>query len=409
VNRKETPSSVSPSRQFIFAFSLQILLAVAVNAQSSPGSSDPPASGSPAATPPVATVMTGEALQKRLERARALAGAHQLTAAASELESIRASVKDDVVRNNSSLMLMGIYLEDGNYARAESLLEEAFKERSAKNEGSIRTYFALAGQAVNGARAHLGRYRTFGINVSSSALPTEAVNDLERLRSLLERMSAQGKTLVRDNAKANDAFALLEDISGIRATLARDDADRSKWETEYSAARARLATLPTESALAGISPASGVDESLTRNAHPYSPTNAAGDSPVTKPTEVSQGAANVAAPAQGASNEPEPTADFKKTGAGSSLVEVGSLTERSTSKVIPNYPQLAKSGNVSGLVRIKIVVDETGSVSSIVWTEGPMLLRQAAQDALRKWKFQPVVVDGKPVRATGYVDFGFAR
>ena len=70
---------------------------------------------------------------------------------------------------------------------------------------------------------------------------------------------------------------------------------------------------------------------------------------------------------------------------------------------------MAKNAGVSGLVRVKIVVDEAGLVAGIVWAEGPMMLRQAAQEALRQWKFQPVIVDGKPVKATGYVDFGFSR
>jgi len=251
VKQKETPNFIPHSRQFILAFGIQIFIAAAVCAQSSPE----PDPSSQLSVAPTHTAATAEVLQKRIERARALAGAHQLTAAATELESIRASVKDNVVRNNCSLMLMGIYLEDGNYARAESILEESFRERSAKNEGSIRTYFALAGQAVNGARAHLARYRSFGINVSSPGLPAEAVNDLDRLRALLERMSAQGKELIKENAKANDAFALLEDISGIRATIARDTNDRAKWDTEYAAARARLATLPTEIASIGGIPA----------------------------------------------------------------------------------------------------------------------------------------------------------
>jgi len=85
------------------------------------------------------------------------------------------------------------------------------------------------------------------------------------------------------------------------------------------------------------------------------------------------------------------------------------LTDRAVSRVLPSYPQTAKNAGISGLVRIKIVVDESGRVSSIAWAEGPMPLRQAAQDALRQWKFQPVLVDGKAVRATGFVDFSFSR
>lgn len=345
-----------------------------------------------------------DALRKRMERAQALAAAHQLPAAAMELESIRASAKDEMSRNVSSLMLMGIYLEDGNYARAESILEETFKQRSSKNESSVRTYFALTGQAVNGARSHLGRYRTFGINVSSAGLPPEAVADLDRLRALLERMAVQAKELLKQNARDNDAFALLEDLAGIRTTLARDNDDRAHWQNEYSAARARLATLSTEVTsrsrpASPVSTSGSADGSTTRGVEfPAEPAPPEGTSrPVTPNAE-----SNTGVNTSGATNA-------KAAGVAPSTFEVGSLYEKATKKVEPLYPQTAKNIGVSGLVRVKVVIDEAGSVTNIVWTEGPLLLRQAAQDAARQWKFQPLVVDGKPVRASGYIDFGFSR
>ena len=85
------------------------------------------------------------------------------------------------------------------------------------------------------------------------------------------------------------------------------------------------------------------------------------------------------------------------------------FTRRPRKKSNQLYPQIAKNTGVSGLVRVKLVIDESGSVANILWTEGPLVLRQAAQDAVRQWKFQPVVIDGKPVRASGYIDFGFSR
>jgi TonB family protein len=396
VKKKETQSSVPQVRKFILVGIIQILSAIGVCAQSPTPTEPAPGPVTPATVAPTAPA-EAELLQKRLERARALAAAHQLSSAATEMESVRALVKDDVVRNSSTLMLMGIYLEDGNYARAESLLEETFKERSQKKDASINTYFALAGQAVNGARAHVARYRLFGVNVSSQSMPAEAAADLDRLRSLLERMHAQAQELVRENAKANDAFALLEDISGIRTTLAKNSEDRGRWETEHSFARARLATLPTEIASNGSVPSlPSADDTATRS--------------VTQTV-----AAAVVTPAQAQSAKGTTLASENKGAApsvpplGSGALEVGSLTDKAVSRVTPVYPQAARNAGVSGLVRIKIVVDEAGAVAGIVWAEGPMLLRQAAQDALRQWKFQPVTVDGKPVKSTGYVDFGFAR
>lgn len=363
-----------------------------------------PAAGAPATGSSVPA--EADPLQKRMDRARALAAAHQLTSAAMELESIRASAKDEMWRNVSSLMLMGIYLEDGNYARAEAMLEETFKQRSSHKESSVRTYFALAGQAVNGARLHIGRYRVFGINVSSDGLPHEATFDLDRLRSLLERMTVQAKELLQQNPKDNDGFALLEDLSGIRATLARDNDDRARWQNEYSAARARLATLPTEAAVNRPVPNPGSAEvPRTRSAEP----SGTSDSPA-EPLTADK-VAN-AAPQEGGGNtsgRPSESGISASTAGTPSTFEVGPLIEKATKKVDPLYPQTAKNVGISGLVRVKLVIDESGSVANIVWTEGPMLLRQAAQDAVRQWKFRPVVVDGKPVRAAGYIDFGFAR
>ena len=119
---------------------------------------------------------------QRIERARALAAVHQLPAAAAELENIRASGNDLTLRNVATLMLLGIYLEEGNYGRSQALLDEAFQARTAQKDESIRTYFAAAGQTVNGIRSHLARYRSYGINPSDTSLPVEANTDLERVR-----------------------------------------------------------------------------------------------------------------------------------------------------------------------------------------------------------------------------------
>lgn len=206
-----------------------------------------------APVPADSTASAEAATQTRIQRARALIAAHHLETAASELESVRAATQDGVIRNITSVMLMSIYLEAGNYGRAEALLEENFRSHSVENGDSVRTYFALAGQAVNGARTHLARYRSFGISTSDSNLPAEAVNDLGRLRSFLERMIAQAKEISNER-KAYDSLSLLEDVLGIRLSLARDAEDQSRWSSAYANARELLASSPTQIAsLGGIS------------------------------------------------------------------------------------------------------------------------------------------------------------
>ena len=165
-------SSFSNYRSYIHAFIPTVLILItAVSALGQSTGSSEDASANPVLT--------------RIERARALAAVHQLQPAAAELENVRASANDVTLRNVTTLMLLGIYLEEGNYGRSQALLEEAFTTRAAQKDESIRTYFATAGQTVNGIRAHLLRYRSYGINPSDSNLPVEANTDLERVRTLL--------------------------------------------------------------------------------------------------------------------------------------------------------------------------------------------------------------------------------
>lgn len=322
----------------------------------------------------------------RIERARALAAVHQLQAAATEFENVRASATDVTLRNATTLMLLGIYLEDGNYGRSQSLLEEAFQARAVQKDESLRTYYAAAGQTVNGIRSHLARYRSYGINPGDSNLPAEANGDLDRVRSLLERLIAQAKEISTQQGRSYDALALQEDVLGIRLSLARNDEDRAKWQTEYLTAREKMASSQIQVASLGRSPA--LDAVTNRIPNPFStkPPTSTADSDAT-PTPTPAGTATTTGP------EPQ-------------LVSTGSLSGRETKRITPVYPPQAKTHNVTGTVRVFAIVDENGKVW-VTNSEGPMLLRKAAEDAARGWTFPPSMVNTKPVRLAGYIDFDF--
>jgi hypothetical protein len=58
------------------------------------------------------------------------------------------------------------------------------------------------------------------------------------------------------------------------------------------------------------------------------------------------------------------------------------------------------------MVRVYVIV-EGGKVVLVSRSEGPILLRQAAEDAARQWTFQKVSIEGRPTRLSGYLDFNF--
>ncbi len=79
------------------------------------------------------------------------------------------------------------------------------------------------------------------------------------------------------------------------------------------------------------------------------------------------------------------------------------------SSVLPAYPQLARDTGVEGNVVIDTVVGKDGSVTSEKVISGPVLLRQAALEALRTWKYQPPMLNGQPISMEIVVTIRFHR
>src|SRR5207237_9785334 len=90
-----------------------------------------------------------------------------------------------------------------------------------------------------------------------------------------------------------------------------------------------------------------------------------------------------------------------------SPVSIGSLVEFATQKVNPIYPSQARTIRQTGIVKVEVLIDENGQVASVEKLSGPVLLQNAAKDAVRKWRFKPFMRDGQAVKATGFVNFNF--
>jgi TonB family protein len=60
------------------------------------------------------------------------------------------------------------------------------------------------------------------------------------------------------------------------------------------------------------------------------------------------------------------------------------------------YPPSAKQTGIQGTVTVMASVDANGAVSNTKALNGPLLLRQAAADSVKQWKYSPGTIDGKP-------------
>jgi TonB family protein len=364
-----------------------------------------------------ANELDADGIQRRITRARALAAAGNLPAARSELEALqRTAGVDPSVREITLVLLAGIYIDQADYSYAENLLNAAFAARATGGESAARAYFVLAGQLLGGVRARLERYRVFGLNVADEELPAEASGDVDRLRTLIERVFAQGRQLRDENARNMDATALLEEAAGVRVRLARKDDERARWQAEVTDARQRL--IGADRRAAGNGTTAPPTPPPTRPQATSTPAGA--NQPAAQPAPA---AANTA-PATGRNSPPAATPQGGGTGTtantsttsqaapssgavAGSPVEVGSLLTKATDRPAPTYPSTARNARVTGRVTVYLMLDEKGAVSKVERTDGPELLRGAAADAARRWKFRPTVVNGQPVRVSGFINFNF--
>jgi TonB family protein len=151
--------------------------------------------------------------------------------------------------------------------------------------------------------------------------------------------------------------------------------------------------------------------SATLNAHPVSSQRAAGTESDAAP------ALDAVAPAS-ASNSPllgigssdvvsPPAPEIRPDGP----VKVGGQVKepRLLSSTIPIYPPLAKQSNTQGDVVIKATIDKNGHVAHMNVVSGPTALRQAAIDALGRWKYEPSKLNGQPVDVQMLITIKFRR
>lgn len=78
------------------------------------------------------------------------------------------------------------------------------------------------------------------------------------------------------------------------------------------------------------------------------------------------------------------------------------ILRRAKSKVQPVYPELARKMNITGTVKVEVVVSANGTVKDAKVVGGHPVLANAALEAVKKWKFEPAATE-----STGTVDFKF--
>lgn len=84
------------------------------------------------------------------------------------------------------------------------------------------------------------------------------------------------------------------------------------------------------------------------------------------------------------------------------LPEKDQLTRKVKNKVAPVYPEIARRMNITGTVKVMVVVAPNGNLKSSKAVGGHPVLVNAAMDAIKKWKFESATEE-----SSGVVEFKF--
>lgn len=78
-------------------------------------------------------------------------------------------------------------------------------------------------------------------------------------------------------------------------------------------------------------------------------------------------------------------------------------------RIPPRYPRMASRRNIEGSVRVAFTITKDGRVANprVLSANPPGVFEKAALKAIKKWKFNPKIVDGQAVEQTAAQEISF--
>jgi TonB family protein len=133
--------------------------------------------------------------------------------------------------------------------------------------------------------------------------------------------------------------------------------------------------------------------------------------PLRSPLPSSFAAGDGETPSETATDGSEDAADDASVPLSNRVVNVSSgvMAANLLSGPEPSSPMLASLTRMKGKVVMEAVISKDGTVESLHVIQGHRLLRGAAKDAVRSWRYRPYKIDGVPVDVATIVSVDFDR
>ena len=97
-------------------------------------------------------------------------------------------------------------------------------------------------------------------------------------------------------------------------------------------------------------------------------------------------------------------------GIGSDRVSLSAEIAQSllVTKIVPTYPPLAREARVQGEVVLDVAISKEGTIEGLRTLTGHPMLIPAAIDAVKRWRYKPYLLNGKPVPVQTQVTVNFS-
>lgn len=88
-------------------------------------------------------------------------------------------------------------------------------------------------------------------------------------------------------------------------------------------------------------------------------------------------------------------------------VSGGVMAGQLLTKTSPLYPAIARAAGVQGTVVLHAVISKTGTIEGLTVVSGAEMLRAAAVDAVRQWRYRPYLLSGQPTEVDTTITVNF--
>jgi TonB family protein len=112
-------------------------------------------------------------------------------------------------------------------------------------------------------------------------------------------------------------------------------------------------------------------------------------------------------------SRPSPLANTTALSPDTNVAKAGRVSQRSSGELpvvgtIPDYPTFALQTNVQGRVVLKAIIDTDGTLHNVRLVSPSSMLDSTVLDAVKKWRYQPHLNNGKPVEVETQITVEFS-